>query len=207
MNFKILYLFVLSINVVFLSGCSQKSAPVQEDLKANVFKHEVSSELVKIKVTEKQLLADQKKIEIMNNYEVLPRLLEEINSLLQAFPDTTAEIELYGFRLRSGSTGIFSFAGPDFLSGDVTVKKKNKQVAFFSADIRSSNSGKHHPPTRRIVALIKSFGEDVSREINLAYGTTPVPNINIGDIIFRAPSSAPVPTPVPVPVPRPRFRW
>lgn len=156
---------------MFLSGCSQKSATVQEGLNANVFKHEISSELVKIRVTDKTLLADQKKIEIMNNYEVLPRLLEEIDSQLQAFPDTTAEIELYGFRLRSGSTGIFSFAGPDFLSGDVTVKKKNKQVAFFSADIRSSNSGKHHPPTRRIVALIKSFGEDVSREINLANGT------------------------------------
>lgn len=212
MKFKILCLLVLSINALLLSGCSQKSAPAKEDLAADIFKHELSNELVKIRITDDALLADQAKTEAMHAYKVLPRLLEEIDSHLRTFPNTTAEIEIYGFRLRSGSSGIFSFAGPDFLSGDVTVKEKNKQIAFFSTDIRSSKSGKHHPPTRRVIALIKKFGKDVNREINLANGTLPMPTINFGDIIFPgapAPGRAPaaVPVPVPVPVPAPRFPW
>lgn len=172
---------------LFSTGCGNKTASIEQDTTREAFSPALASENVKIKISEGDLLANQDKIDIIQKYEVLERLIDEVEEVLDRSPGTEAEIEIYGFRLRSGTAGFLSFSGPDFLSGDVTIKEKGKQIAFFSADIRGSKGGKHHPPTRRVIALVKSFGEDIDHEINKVHGTLVVPNIENIDITIPTP--------------------
>lgn len=160
-----------SISSIAISILLLLPAPVLADEATLSF----SNDRLEINVSD-EVRENAKKAKALEDYEVIDRVRREVEGYLGGLPETArTEIEISGFRLRSGVSGFFGMSGSDTLDARVTIRDDGKQIGHFVVNADNGRSGKTQPPTRRVIRLVQEFGQIFGIQLQVSQGNMPMP--------------------------------